>query len=69
MSADKPAEKWLLKSHVLSGRVSELTAGVRAAVVLTHFVQMLELLLCQLEPLLLNLVDFFLGIESLLGYH
>ena len=48
---------------------AQLTAGVRAAVVLTHLVQLLVLLLGQLEALLLNLVDFFLGIESLLGYN
>lgn len=59
------AFKW----HMLTEGVGQLTAGVRAAGVLTHFVQLLVLLLSQLEPLLLNLVDFFLGIESLLGYN
>lgn len=45
-----------------------LTAGVRAAVILAQPVQLLVLLLRQLEPLLLNLVDLLLGIERLLGH-
>lgn len=47
----------------------QLTAGVGAAVVLAHLVQLLVLLLSQLEPLLLDLVDLLLGVEGLLGHN
>lgn len=46
-----------------------LTAGDGTVVILSELVEELHLLLCQLEPLLFDLIHLFLGIESLLCHN